>query len=75
MAKQRTLARRPRDTVEHRRPEEESNVRALFGWSPLGVEEGEDAREQRFMRHVKPRSAGQQQLMEAIDTHPRSPRP
>ena len=71
MAKQRSIARRPREAAEHRHPETESNVRALFGWSPLGHGDGEDdGRDQRFVRTIKPRSAGQEQLIEAINAKP-----
>jgi phosphate starvation-inducible PhoH-like protein len=71
MAKQRSLARRPREAAEHRNPEQESNVRALFGWSPLGTADGEDDhRDQRFMSKVKPRSKGQEGLIEAIESRP-----
>ncbi len=48
---------------------EDNNVRALFGWSPLGTDE-ETIRDQRFLRHVKPRSEGQEVLMAAIDAAP-----
>ena len=48
---------------------EESNVRALFGWSPMGNEENEN-RDQSFLKTVKPRTAGQQILMDAIDSNP-----
>ncbi len=40
-----------------------SGKAAPAGWDPI-----EDRRDQSFIRHVKPRSEGQQQLMEAIDT-------
>lgn len=46
----------------------ENNVRPLFNWSPLGVDE--ERRDQRFLRHVKARSEGQEALMEAIDQSP-----
>jgi phosphate starvation-inducible protein PhoH and related proteins len=46
-----------------------SNVRALFGWSPMGNEEG-DNRDQSFLKTVKPRTQGQQELMDAIDANP-----
>jgi phosphate starvation-inducible protein PhoH and related proteins len=48
---------------------EESNVRALFGWSPMGNEESQN-RDQSFLKTVKPRTAGQQVLMDAIDANP-----
>ncbi|KAF0112829.1 MAG: phosphate starvation-inducible protein PhoH [Hyphomonadaceae bacterium] len=46
----------------------ENNVRSLFNWSPLGIDE--ERRDQRFLRHVKARSEGQEALMEAIDGSP-----
>lgn len=48
---------------------EDNNVRSLFGWSPLGNDE-ETIRDQRFLRHLKPRSEGQEVLMAAIDAAP-----
>lgn len=48
----------------------ETNVRALFGWSPLGNEEIIPQRDQSYLRHVKPRSEGQEVLMAAIDASP-----
>ena len=48
----------------------DNNVRALFGWSPLGNEDAEPQRDQRYLRHVKPRSEGQEVLMAAIDASP-----
>lgn len=48
---------------------DDSNVRALFGWNPAG--QGDvDSRDQSFLKTVKPRTAGQQILMDAIDTNP-----
>jgi phosphate starvation-inducible PhoH-like protein len=46
----------------------ENNVRSLFNWSPLGIDE--ERRDQRFLRHVKARSEGQELLMAAIDDAP-----
>ncbi|WP_240006516.1 PhoH family protein [Pseudaquidulcibacter saccharophilus] len=67
------MAKRPntRKTREHihHENEGENNVRSLFGWSPLGNDE-EERRDQRFLRHVKPRSDGQENLMKAIDNSP-----
>ena len=41
------------------------------GWDPIGGPGGgEDRRDQSFIRHVKPRSEGQELLMEAIDSQP-----
>jgi phosphate starvation-inducible PhoH-like protein len=48
---------------------EEGNVRALFGWSPTGSE-GNDQRDQSFLKTVKPRTLGQQVLMDSIDSNP-----
>lgn len=48
---------------------EDNNVRALFGWNPLGTDD-EAMRDQRFLRHIKPRSEGQEVLMAAIDASP-----
>lgn len=52
-------------------------VRAMFSgrnggqWSPVANEDGQDGeRDQRFLKTVKPRSAGQQVLCEAIDRAP-----
>lgn len=48
---------------------EEEKVRALFpgaGWSP---DEIDPMRDQRYIKSVKPRSAGQTVLMDAIDAH------
>jgi phosphate starvation-inducible PhoH-like protein len=45
-------------------------VQPLFpdrGWDPLGA--GDDRRDQSYMRTVKPKSPGQQALMEAIQAH------
>ncbi len=36
------------------------------GWDPIAEQKGEERRDQSFIRHVKPRSEGQQQLMDAI---------
>lgn len=36
------------------------------GWDPVAEQKGEERRDQSFIRHVKPRSEGQQQLMDAI---------
>lgn len=36
------------------------------GWDPIGEQKGEERRDQSFIRHVKPRSEGQQVLMDAI---------
>jgi phosphate starvation-inducible PhoH-like protein len=38
------------------------------GWSPLGREPGE-GRDQAYLKTVKPQSAGQAELMTAVDTH------
>jgi phosphate starvation-inducible PhoH-like protein len=35
-------------------------------WDPVGEQKGEERRDQSFVRHVKPRSEGQQLLMNAI---------
>ena len=48
---------------------DEGNVRALFGWSPMGNEDN-DNRDQSFLKTVKPRTEGQQILMDAIDANP-----
>ena len=41
------------------------------GWDPIGGPAGgEERRDQSFIRHVKPRSEGQEFLMEAIDSQP-----
>jgi len=48
---------------------QEEKVRALFpgaGWTP---DDNEPMREQRYVKNVKPRSAGQGLLLEAIDEH------
>jgi phosphate starvation-inducible protein PhoH and related proteins len=65
MAK-RIAARRTRDT-EDQPWRDQDKVRPLFAgaWSP----DSEEGREQRFLKTIKPRSAGQQALMEAIDAH------
>jgi phosphate starvation-inducible PhoH-like protein len=69
MAK-RPAVRRTRDQAETHRHEEESNVRSLFSWSPLGREGGgEPERDQSFLKKVKARSAGQEALLDAIDAH------
>jgi phosphate starvation-inducible protein PhoH and related proteins len=60
-------AKHPDYRPEHRM--DEGNVRALFGWSPMGNEEN-DNRDQSFMKTVKPRTQGQQVLMDAIDANP-----
>lgn len=73
MAKRPALRRSRENELQERRhqhgerhSEGENNIRTLRpireAWSPLGGE-----REQRFVKHVKPKSAGQAQLMEAID--------
>jgi phosphate starvation-inducible protein PhoH and related proteins len=49
--------------------EDTSNVRALFGWSPIGNDET-DNRDQSFLKTVKPRTEGQAALMDAIDANP-----
>jgi phosphate starvation-inducible PhoH-like protein len=36
------------------------------GWDPVAEQRGEERRDQSFIRHVKPRSDGQQVLMDAI---------
>lgn len=36
------------------------------GWDPVAEQRGEERRDQSFIRHVKARSEGQQQLMDAI---------
>lgn len=72
MAK-RPAVRRTRDQAETHRHDEDSNVRSLFSWSPLGREtaaSGDADRDQSFLRKVKPRSAGQEALMDAIDANP-----
>jgi phosphate starvation-inducible protein PhoH and related proteins len=51
------------------RSDDESNVRALFGWSPMG-NEGNDNRDQSFLKTVKPRTDGQRVLMDAMDANP-----
>lgn len=66
MAK-RPNSRRFKDNENHHG--EDNNVRSLFGWSPLGGDE-ETIRDQRFLRHIKPRSEGQEVLMAAIDAAP-----
>lgn len=65
MAK-RPNTRRFKDNEHHN---DDNNVRSLFGWSPLGSDD-DTARDQRFLRHVKPRSEGQEILMNAIDSSP-----
>lgn len=65
MAK-RPNTRRFKDNEHHN---DDNNVRSLFGWSPLGSDD-DSIRDQRFLRHVKPRSEGQEQLMNAIDSSP-----
>ncbi len=60
----RTHPRRTRDNNDN-----DTNVRSLFGWSPVGTEE-EPVRDQRFLRHVKPRSEGQEVLLNAIADNP-----
>ncbi|MEN9874899.1 MAG: hypothetical protein RL186_1796, partial [Pseudomonadota bacterium] len=79
----RPAPRRTRDQAEaNRRPQsvtggarhpdygvDDSNVRALFGWSPMGQDDGE-RRDQSFLKTVKPRTQGQQVLMDAIDANP-----
>ena len=49
-------------------PRQASPVRALFTdrWSPL---DGTEQREHAYCRHVKPKSVGQQALLDAIDGH------
>jgi phosphate starvation-inducible PhoH-like protein len=44
-------------------------VRALFGWNPTAQDDGPD-RDQSFLKKVKPRTAGQEKLMDAIDSNP-----
>jgi len=47
-------------------------VQPLFpdrGWDPLGGGAGDDRRDQSYLRTVKPKSAGQEALMEAIRAH------
>jgi phosphate starvation-inducible protein PhoH and related proteins len=74
MAK-RSNVRRPRDAAPVRQTgarhpgHDDSNVHALFGWSPVGQEE-DPAREQSYLRKLKPRSEGQAALLEAIDSRP-----
>ncbi|CAN1546625.1 MAG: phosphate starvation-inducible protein PhoH [Alphaproteobacteria bacterium PA3] len=81
MAK-RPAVRRTRDQAEQSRQshslggskhgsyvQEESNVRALFGWNPTAQDDGPD-RDQSFLKKVKPRTAGQEKLMDAIDSNP-----
>ncbi|MFN7674332.1 MAG: PhoH family protein, partial [bacterium] len=81
MAK-RPAVRRTRDQAEQSRQshslggskhgsytQEESNVRALFGWNPTAQDDGLD-RDQSFLKKVKPRTAGQEKLLDAIDSNP-----
>lgn len=63
--KQSSGARHP----DYRGGEDESNVRALFSWSPMGSEDN-DNRDQSFLKTVKPRTEGQRVLMDAMDTNP-----
>lgn len=63
MAKRRNKAQKQSATIHRLEP---ANGAAAMPWDPLAMEE---RREQRYMRRVKPRSATQQELMEAIDAY------
>lgn len=75
MAKRSNVRRSTRETVQPRSGgarhpgHEDTNVHALFGWSPVGGEEDPE-RDQSYMRKLKPRSEGQAALIEAIDNGP-----
>lgn len=81
MAKRSNVRRNPRDGAPTRSTSarstgarhpgnDDSNVHALFGWSPVGHDDEGQGREQSYLRKLKPRSAGQAALIEAIDTNP-----
>jgi phosphate starvation-inducible PhoH-like protein len=64
--------RRRQNANEHRSPHpdsEDAKVRALFPGSHWSPDDKEPMRDQRFIKTVKPRSAGQEKLMKAIDIH------
>jgi phosphate starvation-inducible protein PhoH and related proteins len=75
MAKRSNVRRSPRDQAPTRSTgarhpgHEDTNVTALFGWSPVGGEDDPE-RDQSYMRKLKPRSEGQAALIEAIDNGP-----
>jgi len=63
-AKSRRSAVAPIPTRDARRP-------GAAGWDPLDADaaNGNERRDQSYIRKVKPQTAGQKQLMEAIDSH------
>jgi phosphate starvation-inducible protein PhoH and related proteins len=65
------MAKRPnsRNFKDREVQNEHNNVRSIFGWSPIGSEEG-GIRDQSYLRHIKPRSDGQEDLLNAIDSAP-----
>jgi phosphate starvation-inducible PhoH-like protein len=60
-------AARRAQTVHHHNHNVHALDRAPSGWDPLGDGDKPERRDQRYIRHIRPQSDNQRELMEAID--------